>query len=144
MWTRTGGVFRLLLMFMVLFLFVPLLSAFSQPDPAPALGTLHIDSTEVNLSVQPRFQFAVVTPTLLRFSAFQVGDQVYLHVWAISRVDSLDARIRRAARYQALRPGIFTPLIEPPNRELSSLTRFDQSLRNFRPERTLSYNRRLT
>lgn len=138
---RAGPV-RLLFLVACLAIASPIAKA--QPDSAPTVAPLHVDSAEFNLSVAPRFQFAIVTPTLLRFSAFQVGGQVYLHVWAISRVDSLDARIRRAARYQALRPGIFTPLIEPPNRELSITARFDQSLRNFKPERTLSYNRRLT
>jgi hypothetical protein len=81
-----------------------------------------------------------------------MGQQL-LHVWAISRVDSLQARITRATSYEAERPGIFTPLIEPPNHgapiigyvdRLEFERAVEQALRDFNPERRLSYHRRLT
>lgn len=103
-----------------------------QPLPDPA-ARVQVESVEVNLTLHPAFQFVVNAPTSLRFEAGQVKGTRYLHIWAYSLVDSLDARIRKAARYQAMRPGIFSPLIEPPNRLAS-----DQSLRDRRPERRLN------
>lgn len=84
-----------------------------QPDPA---AKIHVESLEVNLTQHPAFQFVVAIPTALRFEAGEVNGQRYLHIWAYSKVDSLDARIRREALYLDNKPGILTPLFDPPNR----------------------------
>jgi hypothetical protein len=154
--TRTGSLFRFLFVFLLAFLVVPLLTAFAPaqplPDPAPA-ARVHVDSIEVNITMHPAFQFVVAIPAVLRFEAGDAAGVRYLHIWAYSRVDSLDARIRKASNYLSARPGIFTPLIEPPNRGAPSLAYVDRleferavqrALRDMNPERRLSYHRRLT
>ena len=109
------------------------------PDSAPAVARYRVASTEINLSEQPAFAFAVTKPMVLKFASFDLNGQHFLHVWAISRVDSLLPRIRKATSYLERQASIFTPLIEPPNRP-----RLEQALRDPRPERRLSYNRRIS
>jgi hypothetical protein len=128
---------------------VPRDAAVAQPDPA---ANIHVESVEVNLTQHPAFQFIVAIPTALRFEAGEANGQRYLHIWAYSRVDSLDARIRRASQYLSARPGILTPLFETP-RGTPIMGYVDRSefekavkaaLRPASSERRLSYNRRLT
>lgn len=124
---------------------LPAPTAVAQPDPA---AKLHVESTTVNLSEAPSFNFLVAIPTLLQFTAQERGGQRFLRILAISRIDSLDARITKASSYLSEHPGIFTPLFDPPSR-LPSLgyvdrAQFERALRGFRPERRLSYHRRLT
>lgn len=122
------------------------------PDSAPA-ARVRVDSTEINLTVHPSFTFAIGIPTVLHFESFAYNGQQLLHVWAISRADSLQARITRATSYERERPGIFTPLIEPPNPGAPIIGYVDRieferavqrALRDLNPERRLSYHRRLT
>jgi hypothetical protein len=154
--TRTGSLFRFLFVFLLAFLVVPLLTAFAtaqpQPDPAPA-ANVHVDSIEINLTMHPAFQFVVAIPTVLRFEAGDAAGQRYLHIWAYSRVDSLNARIRKASNYLTSHAGIFTPLIESPNHGAPIIGYVDRleferavqrALRDMNPERRLSYHRRLT
>jgi hypothetical protein len=140
----TAGPVRLVMLLAALAA-APVGQAAAQPDPAPRV---HAESVEVNLTQHPTFQFVVQIPTALRFESLSSNGQLYLHIWAYSLVDSLQARITKAASYQAARPGIFTPLIDPPNRNsnLASLyrLRFEQALRDLKPERRLSYHRRLS
>jgi hypothetical protein len=104
-------------LFLIAFLFVPLLSAFTaaQPQPDPA-AKIRVESVEVNLTQHPAFQFVVAIPTVLRFEAGDAAGVRYLHIWAYSRVDSLDVRIRKATNYLDSHAGIFSPLTAPPNR----------------------------
>jgi hypothetical protein len=80
--TRTGSVFRFLLLFLIAFLFVPLLSAFTsaQPQPDPA-AKIRVESVEVNLTQHPAFQFVVAIPAVLRFEAGDAAGVRYLHIW---------------------------------------------------------------
>lgn len=119
------------------------------PDPA---AKIHVESVEVNLSQHPAFQFVVQIPTMLRFEAGDANGQRYLHIWAYSRVDSLETRIRKASLYLAAKPGIFTPLFETQYGtpimgyvdRLQFGEAYRRALRDFNTGRTLSYNRRLT
>lgn len=121
-----------------------------QPDPA---AKIHVESVEVNLTQHPAFQFVVAIPTVLRFEAGDAAGVRLLHIWAYSRVDSLDVRIRKATSYLDDRAGIFTPLIEPPNLGAPIIGYVDRieferavqrALRDLNPEHKLSYHRRLT
>jgi hypothetical protein len=121
-----------------------------QPAPDPA-ARIHVESVEVNLSVHPAFQFVVGIPTVLRFETFEANGQRLLHIWAYSRVDSLNARITRVTEYLDAKPGIFTPLFNPPNRQpiMGYVDRaafgeaLQRALRDLRPERRL-ISKRLT
>lgn len=145
--TRTGGVAAIALILAALgAAAIPRAEAIAQPDPA---AKIHVESTQVNLTANPSFTFAIAIPSVLKFVAFEQGGQRYLHVWAYSTVDSLDVRIRRASQYLATKPGIFTPLFESPNRGDPILgyvdrLQFERALRDLLPARRLSYNRRLT
>jgi hypothetical protein len=112
---RTGGIAIALIAVAFTATVVPRADATAQPEAAPT-QVVHVESTYVNMSVSPSFTFAISLPTLLHFRAVDTNGQRLLEILAISRVDSLQARIRRAASYEAESPGIFTPLIQPPNR----------------------------
>lgn len=149
---RAGPV-RLVLLIALLALSAsgPPASAAAQPAPDPA-ARVRVDSVEVNLTQTPRFTFAVQIPTLLRFEALEYNGQRLLHVWAYSRVDSLDARIRKATNYLTARPGIFTPLFETPGGtpimgyvdRAQFSEQLQRALRDHTPESRLSYHRRLS
>jgi hypothetical protein len=119
-----------------------------QPDPAAKVS---VDSADVNLTATPSFTFAVTIPTVMHFETFDAGGARYMRIFAIS-VDSLAPRIHRAANYLDSKPGIFTPLFDPPNRTpiVGYVDRIEfekavkASLRPTSSERRLSYNRRLT
>lgn len=136
----TAGPVRLGLLIAALALAVPRVAS-PQPDPAPAVAKVRVDSTEINLSVHPSFTFAIGVPTVLHFEALAYNGQQLLHVWAISRVDSLQARITRATSYESERPGIFTiGYVDRVEFEQA----VQRALRDMNPERRLSYHRRLT
>lgn len=135
----TAGPVRLAFLIAAMAIAAPALQAQPAP-PDPAVATkLHVDSAEINLTAQPSFAIAVTVPTVLKFASFDYNGQHLLHVWVISRADSLQARIRKATSYLERQASIFTPLIEPPNRQRS-----ERTLRDLLPERRLSYNWRLT
>jgi hypothetical protein len=123
--TIATGPVRLLLLVAALSA-LPLARAAAQPDPTPA-AKVHVESTAVNLTATPRFSFAVSIPTMLAFQTFDSVGHRFLEIYAISRVDSLDARIKRAASYLGSHQGIFTPLIEPPNRGMPIIGYVDRA-----------------
>lgn len=111
-------------------------AAAQQPDPAPA-ADIQVDSVQVNLTEHPNFSFTVSGPAVLRFEAGTVQGIQYIHIWRYTRASSNLTRISRTAAYMsAPTPGHIEAL--------EFQRAIQRALRESKPERTLSYHRRLS